>query len=783
MNGQANEQMSGRVNEQGIDQNEESFFDQDEKSTHENGRDAKEKESGNDEIDPLDEFMMEINKVLEEEKQNAKVYEEKKNNLVPNETKSVSSNYVDNGGDNCAGNRTETRRGNNSNRCRTYFVKQSKINHDTMKDEERTNDHTLDSDEKNGHTANYLAWGGGHTNQDDDSLDDNDVTADIYEFLEKKNEEMANEKRRAEAHGGKNATHARGTMDDHEKDSEDGDFFHNERNNNRENELIENDINYEEIQLDHFDKDIFVTDASITNFTLEESVEYKKKNNITTIGFNVPKPIFSFLQLKNVIDKDILENMYNVSISILSPIQSIVIPIFLSGRDFIANSRTGSGKTLSFILSLIIHLLNYKQIEKNKNKKVDKENILDEQQNLTPSHIVSSSLHKYNPSSHALILTPTRELCVQILENINKLSMNKLKSCILFSGINYKKAYDDIHRGVDIIIANVKTLINFVNKKYIFLTNIKYVILDEFDRLFSKQFVHSVTSILKNIRPDAIKGLFSSTFSEQSCELAKPYLNKKFIIIKVGENNVLIDKKFYIIEENYKYSYLLKCLHTCIPNGQGFIFCNSKKNVMILYEKLKKELSLRHISFDYIYGDIDQTERMYKFESLKKKKTHILISTDLMARGIDVVNLSFVINYDCPNDLFVYIHRIGRCSRINNRGHAITFIQTSEKRIAFLIYNYLKNKKEKIDEELENFILKNNLHNDFQMKKMKRKMNETIFNISAKKAKQPDDDNSSSQNDLAFKRMSAPSTNTEDALKNVKFISPNDILSSSDEEY
>ncbi|GAB66121.1 ATP-dependent RNA Helicase, partial [Plasmodium cynomolgi strain B] len=389
---------------------------------------------------------------------------------------------------------------------------------------------------------------------------------------------------------------------------------------------------------------------------------------------------------------------------------------------------------------------------------------------------------KGNPSSHALILTPTRELCVQIYDQINKLCLNKLKSCILFSGINYKNAYDDIHRGVDIIIANVKTLINFVNKKYLSLTKIKYVILDEFDRLFSRQFVHSVTSILRNIRADAMKGFFSSTFSEQSCEIAKPYLNKKFIIIKVGENNVLIDKKFYILEDHAKYDYLINCVHACAPSGQGFIFCNSKKNVMILYEKLKREISLRHITFDYIYGDIDQTERLYKLDCLKKKKTQILVSTDLMARGIDIIDLNFVINYDCPNDIFVYVHRIGRCSRMNNRGQAITFIQPSEKRIAFLIYCHLNNKKEKVDQELENFIRSNNLHNDVQMKKMKRKMNDSIFDVSQKKAKHPGD-NKSMLTDLAFKKMSAPSRSDEDALKNVKVFTPNDVLTSSDEDY
>ncbi|EUD67379.1 hypothetical protein C922_02085 [Plasmodium inui San Antonio 1] len=722
---------------------------------------AKEGKSGDQEIDPLDEFMMEINKVLEEEKQKTKSREK--------DAEESTAKSSPNKGSNSSRMEKEPSRGSTPNRVRTYFVRENKAH----------------GESKNGHTLEDPAEeDGGHA--DDDSLDDNDATADIYEFLEKKNEELANEKRRAESHGGK-GTHSKNMLSDDSQDDGD-DFFQNGRDSNRENEIIENDINYDEVQLDHFTKDIFVTDDSITDFTLEESVEYKKKNNITTIGFSVPKPLFSFLQLKNVIDKEVLENMYNLSISILSPIQSIVIPTFLSGRDFIASSRTGSGKTLSFIISLIIHLGNYKQVERqNRRKNFHKESDPPEEEHTVTSSsgVVPPSFPskqgKGNASSHALILTPTRELCVQIYDQINKLCLNKLKSCLLFNGINYKNAYDDIHRGVDIIIANVKTLINFINKKYLCLTKIKYVILDEFDRLFSKQFVHSVTSVLRNIRADAMKGFFSSTFSEESCELAKTYLNKKCIIIKVGENNALIDKKFYILEDHAKYDYLLNCVHACAPSGQGFIFCNSKKNVMTLYEKLKREISLRHVSFDYIYGDIDQTERLYKLDCLKKKKTQVLVSTDLMARGIDVIDLNFVINYDCPSDIFVYLHRIGRCSRMNNRGQAITFIQPSEKRIAFLIYRHLNNKKEKVHQVLEDFIRSNNLHNDVQMKKVKRKMNDSIFDVSQKRAKHLGD-NKSMLTDFAFKKMSSPSKSDEHALKNVKFFTPNDVLTSSDED-
>ncbi|SBT34722.1 ATP-dependent RNA helicase, putative [Plasmodium ovale wallikeri] len=756
------------------------------------------------EVDPLDEFMVEINKVIEEEKKKKEATEVRER---------------------------QSNRGNEDG-CSKRTPSRSKSPLDINTPPLSNNKYAKNEKE-------------GEEEGEENSLDDNDVTADIYAFLEKKNEELMNE-RLAEGERNRLGRQTKWVSSDtYGKNGEDDEYGEDdflrlldERDDGNEDDVITCNVQYEEIQLDCFKKNIFHTDESISTFTLEESVDYKKKHNITTIGFNVPKPIFSFLQLKGIIHKDVLENMYNISISILSPVQSIVIPIFLSGRDFIANSRTGSGKTLSYIISLIIHVMSYKNAKKGGNitlgDEEEKETVRDASEGVSPKGAPPSEgvspkgARATIPSAHALVLTPTRELCVQIQDEMNRISLGKVKSCILFSGTNYKKAYDDIHRGMDTIIANVKTLINFVNKKYLSLINIKYVVLDEFDKLFSKQFFHSVVSILNNIRSDSIKGFFSSTFSEHICELAKQYLSKKSIIIKVGDMNVYIDKKFYILQETKKYAFLLKCIEKCVPLGLGFIFCNSKKNVMVLHEKLKREISQKHIVFDFIHGDIDQTERIHKLECLKKKNTQILISTDLMSRGIDVIDLNFVINYDCPNDLFLYIHRIGRCSRMNNKGtrrnhpvavtiqwkrftstsgdtpshllppphlllppicyfppfagQAITFITPGEKKIAFLIYSHLKEKKETVDEELENFIRRNNLHNDVMLNKMKRKMDSAFFDMPSKKAGNSRT-NILNPNEISFKKVQSTQKKEESVLKRVHMITPNDVLTSSDEEY
>ncbi|ETW63544.1 hypothetical protein PFMC_00601 [Plasmodium falciparum CAMP/Malaysia] len=630
----------------------------------------------------------------------------------------------------------------------------------------------------------------------DNSLDDNDVTADIYEYLEKqkeicdmeikkkrkKNTELeSNDKNYMEKiynHNDMKSCDRKEDFKEYDIDDDDNKFLEQQHkyyyHDDDGEEVILDDINYNNISLEEFKKDIFVIDENVNSFTLEESVEYKKKNNIISMGFNIPKPIYSLLQIKNLIDNDILQRIYDSYLSTLFPVQSMVIPIFLSGRDHIVTSNSGTGKTLSYIISLIIHMMNYKKIKKNSLCDIDKKENLNFDKNKNDY---------FSCSADALILTPTKELCIQIYDDINNICCNKLKTSVLCSGIDYKKIYNNIRKGTDIVICTVKTLIHFVNKKYFSLVKIKYVIVDEFDLLFSKQFVHLVTSVLKNIRTDSIKGMFSSMVSEPMYGLVKTYLNKKYITLKIENKYSMIYEKFYILEECSKYNYLIDNIKKCSDKGQGFIFCNSKKNVMLLYDKLKKERSFNYISFDFIYGDLLQNERIYKYEKLKNKKTNILITTDLMSRGIDLINLNFVINYDCPSDIFIYIHRIGRCSSVNSEGQAITFILPSEKKMAFLIYTHLKNKKRKIDKELEDFILSNNLNNDIQMKSYKRKMNNSILNMPLKNIHNMYNvvgNNMSTENSFLQKKNLL--VNKENSTKKLNMISADDVLSSSSED-
>ncbi|SOV75979.1 ATP-dependent RNA helicase, putative [Plasmodium reichenowi] len=739
------------------DSDEEKYFEEDGNEEEKISSDVKNRDSSKEEqIDTLEEFMLEINKVIEEEEK------KKEEDLESHENKNLYNNKIIN-----------------------------KRNVDSQK----FKDNIIISKNKND-PVDYKIY--------DNSLDDNDVTADIYEYLEKQKEicDMEIKKKRkknAELEcNDKNCMEKIYNDNDmtscdrkHKKSKEDfkeyhiyddnefleqqHKYYYHHLDDDDGEEVILDEINYDNIPKEEFKKDIFVIDENVHSFTLEESVEYKKKNNIISMGFNIPKPIYSLLQIKNLIDNDILQRIYDTYLSTLFPVQSMVIPIFLSGRDHIVTSNAGTGKTLSYIISLIIHMMNYKKIKKNSLCDIDKkENInFDKKKN-----------DYFSCSTDALILTPTRELCIQIYDDINNICCNKLKTCVLCSGIDYKNIYNNIRKGTDIVICTVKTLIHFVNKKYFSLVKIKYVIVDEFDLLFSKQFLHLVTSVLKNIRTDSIKGMFSSmVVSEPMYGLVKTYLNKKYITIKIENKYSMIYEKFYILEECSKYNYLIDNIKKCSDKGQGFIFCNSKKNVMLLYDKLKKERSLNSISFDFIYGDLLQNERIYKYEKLKNKKTHILITTDLMSRGIDLINLNFVINYDCPSDIFIYIHRIGRCSSVNNEGQAITFILPSEKKMAFLIYTHLKNKKRKIDKELEYFILSNNLNNDIQMKSYKRKMNNSILNMPLKNIHNMCNvvsNNMSTENSFLQKKNLL--VNKENSTKKLNMISPDDVLSSSSEE-
>ncbi|SOV11038.1 ATP-dependent RNA helicase, putative [Plasmodium sp. gorilla clade G2] len=736
------------------DSDEEKYFQEDDNEEEKLNNNAKNEDNPNEEhMDTLEEFMLEINKVIEEEKKK--------------EEEDLEAHEYNN------------------------FYNNNNLINKRNKDVKNFKDNILIDTSKNDNTKYRLY---------DNSLDDNDVTADIYEYLEKQKEICDMELKRKRKKSGELEYNDieniyidnDKTLDDrkikkrkdkyNEYDIDDEkelsqhrckyDYYddNNNNNNNNDDDIILDDINYNNIHIEEFEKNIFVIDENVSSFTLEESVEYKKKNNIISMGFNIPKPLYSLLQIKNLIDHNVLQKIYDTYINTLLPIQSMVIPIFLSGRDHIVTSNASTGKTLSYIISLIIHLMHYKKRRKNNIYDINKKEKKD-------CHNKKNNNNYSSSSTHALIITPTRELCIQIYNDINKICSNKLKTCVLCSGMDYKKIYDDIKKETDIIICCVKTLISFINKKYLSLVDVKYIIIDEFDILFSKQYVHMVTSVLKNIRTDSIKGMFSSIVSEPMYELIKPYLNKKYITLKIENKYSPINQKFYILQESSKYNYLINNIKKFHSRGQGFIFCNSKKNVMLLYEKLKKEISLNYISFDFIYGDLLQTERIYKYEKLKNKQTNILITTDLMSIGIDLINLNFVINYDCPTDIFIYIHRTGRCCSIDNEGEAITFILPSEKKMAFLIYDHLKNKKQKIDEELENFILQNNLNNDIQMKSYKRKMNNSILNMPLKNilnTSSVDANNINKENNLFVKK--------ENSTKKLNMISPDDVLSSSEED-
>ncbi|SPJ08641.1 ATP-dependent RNA helicase, putative [Plasmodium sp. DRC-Itaito] len=747
------------------DSEEEKYFQEDGNDDQKINNNVKNQDMSNKEqMDTLEEFMLEINKVIEEEKK-----KKEEEDVESHEYNNLYNNKI--------------------------------INKQNM-DAPNLKDNIIISTNKNDNVE-YRIY--------DNSLDDNDVTADIYEYLEKQKEICDMEIKKKRKKNGELICNDKNNIENiyidndilsydrkvkkskenyNEYDIDDENelsekqhnkydhYDHNDHDDhcNDENyeDVILEDVNYDNIPIEEFRKDIFVIDENVNSFTLEESVKYKKENNIISMGFNIPKPIYSLLQIKNLIDHDVLQKIYDTYLSILRPVQSMVIPIFLSGRDHIVTSNTGTGKTLSYIISLIIHIMYCKKIEKNNLCDIDKKESI---------NYDKKKIDYLSSCTHALILTPTRELCIHIYDEINNICCYKLKTCVLCSGINYKKIYNDIKKGSDIIICNVKTLIHFVNKKYLSLVKVKYVIVDEFDLLFSKKFVHMVRSVLKNIRTDSIKGMFSSIVSEPMCQIVKSYLNKKYITLRIENKYSMICEKFYILEECSKYTYLIHSIKKWCDKGQGFIFCNSKKNVMLLYDKLKREISLNYIRFDFIYGDLLQTERIHKYEKLKNKKTHILITTDLMSRGIDVINLNFVLNYDCPSDIFIYIDRIGRCSSVNNEGEAITFILPSEKKMAFLIYTHLKNKKRKIDEELESFILRNNLNSDIQMKSYKRKMNNSILNIPVKNIHNTSsvvDNNISTENNFLQKNNLL--VNKENSTKKLNMISPDDVLSSSSSE-
>ncbi|MEA1960524.1 MAG: DEAD/DEAH box helicase [Bacillota bacterium] len=330
-----------------------------------------------------------------------------------------------------------------------------------------------------------------------------------------------------------------------------------------------------------------------------------------------------------------------------TPIQEQAIPIILEGRDLIGCAQTGTGKTAAFAVPLLQIL--YK----------DKSNV------------------RGTRTIKALILTPTRELAVQIGESLAAYEINtKLKHTVVFGGVSQVPQIKALRGGVDILVATPGRLLDLMNQKHIRLGHVQMFVLDEADRMLDMGFSHDVKKIIAHLPGKRQTLLFSATMPAEITKLADTILKNPVKVEVTPPSSTVdsIEQTVYLVDQMNKTALLIKLLKNKSIDS-ALVFTRTKHRA----DKVVKALSKAGIKAQAIHGDKSQGARQLALDNFKLKRTRVLIATDIASRGIDVQELSHVINYDLPNVPETYVHRIGRTGRAGLGGTAVSFCDREER--------------------------------------------------------------------------------------------------------
>ncbi len=335
---------------------------------------------------------------------------------------------------------------------------------------------------------------------------------------------------------------------------------------------------------------------------------------------------------------EILKGLQDIGFAEPFPIQAKAIPLMLEGRDVIGQAHTGTGKTAAFSLPI---------------------------------------LHKMDPKVHvqALIITPTRELAIQVTNEINKFAKYMpIRTVTIYGGQSINVQFDQLRHGVHIIVATPGRLIDHLKRGSISLSNVRFVVLDEADKMFDMGFIDDIRFILDRLPNSRQVCLFSATMPNEILGLSERYMRQPEKLLLDNDELSLdsIEQSYLVVDRKDKLEHL--CAQIKRKNTQTIIFCSTK----YMTRKLARDLQYKGFRVNAIHGDLPQSQRdkvMYRF---RNGQDDILVATELAARGIDVPQVGHVINYDVPNDPLMYFHRIGRTARAGAPGLAFTLVSNEE---------------------------------------------------------------------------------------------------------
>lgn len=421
--------------------------------------------------------------------------------------------------------------------------------------------------------------------------------------------------------------------------------------------------------LPRFEKNFYVESPSVAGMTEEEVEAYRRRREITVEGRDVPKPVREFRDVG--FPEYVLQEITKAGFVEPTPIQSQGWPMALRGRDLIGIAETGSGKTLAYLLPAIVHV--------------------NAQPILAPGD-----------GPIVLVLAPTRELAVQIQQEATKFgASSKIKSTCIYGGVPKGPQVRDLQKGVEIVIATPGRLIDMIESHHTNLRRITYLVLDEADRMLDMGFEPQIKKIVSQIRPDRQTLYWSATWPKEVEQLARNFLFDPYKVIIGSEElkaNHAISQHVEILSESQKYNKLVNLLEDIMDGSRILIFMDTKKGC----DQITRQLRMDGWPALSIHGDKSQAERDWVLSEFKSGKSPIMTATDVAARGLDVKDVKYVINYDFPGSLEDYVHRIGRTGRAGAKGTAYTFFTAANARFAKDLINILEEAGQKVSPELAN---------------------------------------------------------------------------------
>jgi len=404
---------------------------------------------------------------------------------------------------------------------------------------------------------------------------------------------------------------------------------------------------------------------------------------VEATGTDVPEPVTEFLP---PIDAHLLENIKLAHYKTPTPVQKYSVPIVNGGRDLMACAQTGSGKTGGFLFPILSALFTHGP---RANPAADAGRGYGRNRKAYPT---------------ALVLAPTRELVSQIHEEARKFAYRSwVHPAVVYGGADIGSQLRQLDQGCDLLSATPGRLVDLMERGRISMANVRYLVLDEADRMLDMGFEPQIRRIVQQAdMPDVMDRqtlMFSATFPREIQMLARDFL-KDYIFLsvgRVGSTSENITQKIEYVEDEDKRSVLLDILFALPPGGLTLVFVETKR----MADMLEGFLAQNNFQATSIHGDRTQREREYALETFRSGRTPVMVATAVAARGLDIPNVTHVVNYDLPSDIDDYVHRIGRTGRAGNTGAATAFFNRGNRNIVRELIELLREAKQDVPAWLE----------------------------------------------------------------------------------